>query len=67
MSLIFVSEYNQTYHTHASCYYCLGLIVCYMVKVKIYCVLYFFGFSDIWHGWEFDGTVVEVFALLGTF
>ena len=27
MSLIRISEYNQTYHTHTSCYYCLGLTV----------------------------------------
>ena len=30
-----ISEYNQTYHTHTSCYYCLGLTLCYYFpKVK---------------------------------
>ena len=29
MSLIFISEYNQTYCKHTSCYYCLGLTLCY--------------------------------------
>ena len=31
MSLIFISEYNQTYRKHTSCYYCLGLTLCYFV------------------------------------
>ena len=26
MSLILIGEDNQTYHTHTSCYYCLGLV-----------------------------------------
>ena len=30
MSLIFISEYNQTYHTHKSCYYCLEVTLCYL-------------------------------------
>ena len=34
MSLIFISEYNQTYHTHPSCYYCLGLTLCYNKRGK---------------------------------
>ena len=31
MTLIFISEYNQTYHTNTSCYYCLGLTLCYKI------------------------------------
>ena len=34
MSLIFISEYNQTYHTHTSCYYCLDLTLCYPLPFK---------------------------------
>ena len=33
MSLIFISEYNQTYLTHTSCYYCLGPTLCYIIQV----------------------------------
>ena len=33
----FIGEYNQTYHTHTSCYYCLGLTLCYNVAdLKIF-------------------------------
>ena len=43
MSSTFISEYNQTYHTHTSCYYCHGLTLCYLVvKVTLsYIFLYF--------------------------
>ena len=30
MSLKVISEYNQTYRKHTSCYYCLGLTLCYL-------------------------------------
>ena len=30
MSLKLISEYNQTYRKHTSCYYCLGLTLCYL-------------------------------------
>ena len=30
MYVIIISENNQTYHTHLSCYYCLGLTLCYV-------------------------------------
>ena len=30
MSLKLISEYNQTYCKHTSCYYCLGLTLCYL-------------------------------------
>ena len=29
VSLTFLGEYNQTYQTHTSCYYCLELTLCY--------------------------------------
>ena len=31
MSLNIISEYNQTYRKHTSCYYCLGLTLCYQL------------------------------------
>ena len=34
MSLTFISEYNQTYQTHTSCYYCLELTLCYTKYVE---------------------------------
>ena len=41
--LIFISEYNHTYHTHTSCYYCLGLTLCYMQQIvtQIYLLCFF--------------------------
>ena len=33
-SSIFISEYNQTYHTHTSCYFCLDLTLCYDDRLK---------------------------------
>ena len=33
VSLTFLGEYNQTYQTHTSCYYCLELTLCYLTSV----------------------------------
>ena len=35
MSLKLISEYNQTYRKHTSCYYCLELTLCYIHTFKI--------------------------------
>ena len=34
--LIFISEYNQTYHTHTDCYYCLENSVLTVLLTPLY-------------------------------
>ena len=33
MFVTFISEYNQTYHIPTSCFYCLGLTLCYQFEL----------------------------------
>ena len=45
MSLTFISEYNQTYQTHMSCYYCLELTLCYK-EYKVTYKEYIFNYKE---------------------
>ena len=66
VSLTFISEYNQTYETHTSCYYCLELTLCYQF-VLFDSVTFFGNFLDnSKYLWIISSCKDEIFSSLNS-